>query len=427
MMRNALSLIAPTGLFLDYSGYVKDNPRLRRRIAEGLTEVIGTEEQFKEAYSFALISEKENEIHSVALVRFSSKVATVRFRVKVIQLLDLDPPLGRGELEAHGHGMLSAHWDTYWSGQRKLIDMDDWGRIIAYISHNRADIVQQLAVLEKYAASLVRKDSSDLQQQEVDAFATACKLAGVSGHEARIKAAARSERGIEDLMQQRQGQVDLYEDAMLSNDQRVFENWAEKRRYSYSATVFTDGIREVQIYNVHRSKLEHKLGVDLIYHDLDRKIFVMVQYKRMAVQTANDWGYYPSSDSSFAKEFAAMDQFESQLERPDNGSPADYRYNPDLFYFKFCPKMQSADGHLLTQGMYVTKAHLQRMLGPDNPFKLIHFPTGQGYFNNTLFIDLFKTGLIGCHAETAAQVQQLVEVSVGLGNSVMYAKGRRNW
>jgi hypothetical protein len=425
-MRKEIFLIAPTGLFLDFSGYVKANPRLRRRITEGLTEVIGKEEQFKEAYSFALISEKENEINSVALLRSSSKVATVRFRVKVIQLQDLDPPLGRREIEAYFRGGLGGSWEAYWSGQRKAIDIGDWGAVMEYITLHRPDVSQHLAELRKYAASLARRESSDLQQQEVDALATAYRLAGLSGHEGIIIAAARGDRGIEDLMDQSDFLVPLYEDAMLANDQRIFENWAEKRRYSYSSTVFSDGIREVQIYNVHRSKLEAKLGVDLIYHDLDRNLFVMVQYKRLAAPTEKGWGYYASSDTSLAKELAAMDRFERKRKAPDNGHVSDYRYNPDLFYFKFCPKMQSADGQLLTQGMYITKAHLQRMLAPENPSKLIHFPTGQGYFNNTLFIDLFKTGLIGCHAATAVQVQQLIAVSVGLGNSVLYAEARKS-
>lgn len=425
MMDNALSLIAPTGLFLDFSGYVKENPEFVWRISEGLTEVIDIEEKFGKPYSIVLISTQPDEVNAVALVKASQKVATVRFRVKVLKVIHLEYPLRREEIEQHFPKKRGLPWKAYWSGQHKLISQGAWEGLLAYLEVYRPNIHQGLVGLRSHLALLLQDASSDIQQDLVDASAAAYKLAGLSGHEGLFMAAARSADGVEDLMQRPISYVSLYEDQMLFQDLGLFSGWAEANRYSYSSTVFRDGNRAVQIYNVNRGDLEHKLGVDLIYHDLNRKIFVLVQYKRMTVKHQNDWGYYPSSDTSLAKELARMDQFEKKLDNPDSGQLSDYRYNPDLFYFKFCPKLQSPDGHLLTQGMYITKAHLQRMLGPDNPSKLIHFPAGQGYLNNTLFIDLFKTGMIGCHAKTAAQVQSLIEAALGLGHSVIYAEGRR--
>jgi len=390
-----------------------------------LTEVIDIEEKFGKPYSIVLISIKPNEVNALALVRAASKVATVRFRVKVLKVIHLESPLRRDEIEKLAPKKRGLPWKAYWSGQHKLIPKAAWEGLLAYVQVYRPDIQEALDGLWGYVAQLSPQERSDIQRDLLDASATACKLAGISGYEGQFRAAAESQSGLEDLRQPIAQYVSLFEDDMLSNDLRTFDDWAEARRYSYSSTVFTEGNRAVQIYNVNRGDLEHQLGVDLIYHDLDRKIFVLVQYKRMTVKQQNDWGYYPSSDTSLAKELARMDEFEKKLDNPDSGQLSDYRYNPDLFYFKFCPKMQSADGHLLTQGMYITKAHLKRMLGADNPSKLIHFPAGQGYLNNTLFIDLFKTGMIGCHAKTAAQVQQLIDAALGLGHSVIYAEGRR--
>ncbi len=415
---------AQFGLLLNYAEDERRVESLRRRTRE-FTDVIDASEQFTEQFAITFISLQPDQLDAIALVRGQGRVATFQRRLKIVEMVNIEPPIHRTQIEAELGKSRILRLRNLWANGKKAVALDHatWQGITEdYLFANRQDIYETIAQLRELAKTVRTDDDNDIALHEIDAASTAIRLAKVGGQEDILMRAFASGSRLFDFLERPESIVKVREDPMISHDQRLFGDWTRSKDYVTHSSLFTDGKRRVLIHNVNRADLESKLGVDLIYQDIERGRFMMIQYKRLTSDNLDrEFKYYPSSDRSLDKEMDAMKRFEAEYPAKDDGTEADYRYNDDLFYFKFCQSLQPLIGQSMCKGFYLTKEQvLRRMIDKDAP-KAIAASTLHGYFTSTTFIDLFHSGLIGCRKCTAKEIDTLMLASMDNGKSLLVA------
>ena len=216
--------------------------------------------------------------------------------------------------------------------------------------------------------------------------------------------------------------VSMREDQMIINDFTCFGDWSIIDEYKNNVAVFSDGSNRISIMNVNRTPLEETLGVDLFYHNQLSQNYIFVQYKRMVKYDNGSYRYYTKSDSNFKKDLDRMADIEKSL-----GVPAstireilDYRLSSEMFYFKFCKENQEILSKDMSAGMYLPKSFVDQFvnsLGQSN----VSYNTVGRYFNNTMFIEMVKTGMFGSRISQSEKLSGLIKDIITSGRSAILA------
>jgi hypothetical protein len=214
--------------------------------------------------------------------------------------------------------------------------------------------------------------------------------------------------------------INLIEDQLIMNDLRCFGNWRLVREYAGSICTFLNGKRCVTIIYANRTKIERNIGVDLIYFDHFHHTYIFVQYKRLSERNGRDI-YYPASDNSLEKELTLMENFEANLSKDQ----FDYRINDQVFYFKFCKGKQEVFSKELSSGFYIPKDYFllsSRLQKEKSGHINISYDTITRYLNNTVFIGLIKSGLIGTKINDTNLINNLIRESLANNKSLILAE-----
>jgi len=100
------------------------------------------------------------------------------------------------------------------------------------------------------------------------------------------------------------------EDPMVEHDANTFLGWSPANSDKLGVRTYTDGAkRKLQIMSVNRWPIETRLGPDLIYYHVQRRSFVLVQYKRM-IKERNAWRY--RVDDHFRNQLCVMRQLDER-------------------------------------------------------------------------------------------------------------------
>jgi hypothetical protein len=123
------------------------------------------------------------------------------------------------------------------------------------------------------------------------------------------------------------------------------------------------------------------------------KTFIFVQYKRLREEN-NNHIYRANNDKSLIKEIERMNNLKVHMME----DKYDYRINNEIFYFKFCKEKQDIYTKDLCQGFYLPKDFFELIYNKQkkgNKSIVFSYDVVGRYLNNTLFIELIKSGLIG--------------------------------
>lgn len=204
-------------------------------------------------------------------------------------------------------------------------------------------------------------------------------------------------------------QVRVTEDGVIEHDAR---NVPGLRLVSSDVTgraLFAKGDELLEVFTANRRPLEHVFGVDLIYWNRVHQNLVMLQYKMLEPEgdsssSSGDWVYRP--DANFEREFERMEKFCSNK---IVGS-AEYRLNPEVFYFKFVKRVLPVSGTLIIPIEHLRLLiHDPECLGPRGGVR-VGFQTLSGrYLRESPFLDLVRAGYIGSHTEATSQFLALIE------------------
>ena len=286
------------------------------------------------------------------------------------------------------------------------------------------DLVKQLAareenreamrvVVAQLSAPKVYSGNSAFQQDAVD---LALKAFGLSPIASAIY--AETENDPETAIQR----FNVREDAAIEHDARVIPGFTLKESDLTGRAVFRMGLEQLEVITANRRPLEKVFGVDLIYLNATKQNIVMVQYKMLEPYDKDfkiEWLYYPDSDAQFQKELNRMKLF-SQSQSP---GPLEYRINPQVFYLRFVRRHAILGRSTVTMPVdhfEVLRCNPENK-GPKGAFR-ISFDTLNGrYLRQQAFLDLLRSGYIGAHAKTTADLETLITEILGDNRAVVGA------
>jgi hypothetical protein len=215
------------------------------------------------------------------------------------------------------------------------------------------------------------------------------------------------------------------EDVLVSHDAARFPDWTGLPGGRPDWITFGDDETTIRVGNVNKTKLEHVLGVDLIYHHVDTDNVVLVQYKRMHKDSNGQWFYRP--DQKLADEIDRMRRFDS-LEKHEQ-DPRTWRLHASGFVIKLVRQPQDFDpgSDRLISGIYLPLSYYDELMADACTLtargaRRLGYDTIDRYLTNELFISLVRQGWIGTRGLATKSITELVKAAVGASRSVLIAE-----
>ena len=202
-----------------------------------------------------------------------------------------------------------------------------------------------------------------------------------------------------------------HEDQLINQDMQTMLGWFSEATGHVNWRAFNQHGRQLLIVNANREPAETVLGVDIIYYNLVRKSLVMVQYKKL--DATQNGKYWPNSDSSLDKELVrmrALDRYCEKNRRPED----EFRLLTSPSWLKIChPLPYVPRSNDMIHGIYLAREHFEQLRtdprlkgrGGGISFGYKNLPS---YLDNTTFIKLVETGMIGTSGTSTDLVHQQV-------------------
>lgn len=376
-----------------------------------------------------LISLDSTSIHYAALAHRGRTVATEKKQIRFTHFVEFTPPLLLEEIQSLLSQRLHSYFIRSSSGTGTRVTPKTWQNLISIIKRLRAESansLERLDQLRRLPPELFRKPGAEVVAEERDAVNLALRMSGFDQNEILGWIPSEGDQlapFLQDLQQAR-----ISEDQMVAHDAEVFGDWDRLRRYQMGAAVFRKGNERLTVMNVNRHSVEHTLGVDLLYYQHRYDSYVMIQYKRMERDKGE--AIYRPIDKSYRAELQRMREFEQMVAGIEITSPLplkSYRLHPGTFYFKLCPsEVIDITSTEMIKGMYIPLDYWELLMNSPNILgpkggRQVSFDNVGRYFNNTLFIELVKLGLIGSRLVSTEALSEITQRAIEEGRSVILA------
>ena len=189
---------------------------------------------------------------------------------------------------------------------------------------------------------------------------------------------------------------------------------------------------DLLVFNVNKKPLEVVLGVDLIYWDLDRNSFTMLQYKRLERKRLKDgnqsgWRYVRKKD--ITEQLGLMQNY--RLRGTEASESKNWRMTSP-YWFKFVRRDAAKydDGELL-RGMYVPADYLRLACadgsletGSKGGFQVTYDNTT--YITRDVFAELISRGAIGTAGLQSNDMKRIVENVASVDRNMIIAV-KKKW
>ena len=212
------------------------------------------------------------------------------------------------------------------------------------------------------------------------------------------------------------GSIRLLEDNVVEHDARSIPGMRLFRSDVTGYAEFEGGGDRLRVYTANKRPLEALFGVDLVYLNLKIRNLVLVQYKMLERAKDDDWVYSP--DDQLDKEIERMELFRQTGSPLANG----YRLNPEAFYMRFVKREGKIDSPAITMPIdHFKKIRANPSVGPRGGLRISYEALQGQYMREAGLVDLVKAGYIGCHCETAAAFEALINEVLQGGNAAVAA------
>ena len=213
--------------------------------------------------------------------------------------------------------------------------------------------------------------------------------------------------------------VKVREDAAIEHDARNVPGFTFVRSDLTGRAIFGNGSELLEVITANRRPLEEVFGVDLIYLNAIKQNVVMVQYKMLEPHRRGrktDWIYRP--DRQFEEELDRMKVF-SQSHAP---KPLEYRINPQVFYLRFVRRDTKLGKVTATMPIdhFEVLRNKPECKGPRGGIRITYDTLDGRYLRQVAFVDLLRSGYIGAHAKTTADLETLIREILN-GNRALVA------
>ena len=192
------------------------------------------------------------------------------------------------------------------------------------------------------------------------------------------------------------------EDPMIEHDANTFLGWAPTTADKLGVRTYTDGTgKTLQVMNVNRWSIESALGPDLLYYHVQRRSFVLVQYKRMT-REGSHWRY--RVDDGFHKQLVAMRELDEKCLKA--GSDQRFRLLATPSFVKVC-RLDNLDIDSLSMvsGMCMPREQVEAHLARQDGASLFDYDNITDYMTSTLFAELVAHGYLGSSGKASDLVK----------------------
>jgi hypothetical protein len=206
------------------------------------------------------------------------------------------------------------------------------------------------------------------------------------------------------------------EDPMVEHDANTFLGWSPSDSDKLGVRTYTDGAeRKLHVMSVNRWAIETRLGPDLIYYHVQRRSFVLVQYKRM-VREGSSWRY--RVDDHFRNQLKVMRNLDDRcLQAGDDGR---FRLLPTPSLVKIC-RLDNLDIDSLSMvsGMCMPREQVEAHLARPNSPQTFEYGIMRDYMTSTLFALLVANGYLGTSGASSDLVKQEIDIALNRRGSVL--------
>lgn len=371
------------------------------------------------------ISTVKDEINYIARARKDRNVVTGKTRVFFEKVLMLKRPISLPDVLSNTSAPMKASLNKMVASDLSMITANRWNAINSHLFNNDKEQHELMKlVLRKESKKPDNSNRTIITNHEKDAIGLCLRIGGINNQFNNIAKWDSEKTSTPDFLKGITHAF-LREDQIIINDFKVFSDWQIVSEYKNNVAIFSDGINRVSVMNVNRTPIESTLGVDLFYYNHTHNNYIFVQYKRLKTNGSTA-KYYINNDSSFLNEINRMTEIENKFRRyiKPLQSLDDYRLSDEMFYFKFCRDKQEIFSHELSKGMYLPKSYIIEIV---ERFKInaISYENINKYFNNTMFIEMVKTGMFGSRNTDSTELSKLINQIVENGKSVIIAVGNR--
>ena len=392
--------------------------------SSGFTDVVNNGEWKLPQTSLVLISGDGSQFEFIGLVRRSGPVATGKTRIRVSDLEPFHQPIGVGEVLDLLPGMFHRPLQDA-IRSRSAVPPGTWAHVLNALTFLRPEMVPVFERLRRLATpKRVTGEAQAVVAQERDAVNLAIRASGFDP--ARLVDVDPDADGTAPFLTDLR-EASITEDQAIGHDAGVFgSGWRMLDRYQVGTAVFEQEGARLTVMNVNRTRVEHTLGVDLLYYHHRYRSYVLVQYKSMRKE-GKVLGYRPGGES-YEREMERMRTF--MHEHPPTPSAAErhsYRLHPGLFYLKLCSStVLEPQSTKMIGGMYLPLDYWDVLLesravqGPRGG-RIVTFDNAGRYLTNSHFVDLLQAGWIGSRLEHTEAVTQLVRTAIEGDRSLVVA------
>ena len=376
--------------------------------------------------SIAFISETENEINYIASFRRGKIVATRKIRITFNIVIKLGNPLVFNYIEMNSSKAMAGQVQTAFSNNNNLYYLNKYQTktiisALLQLDNNNLGKLKRILLIDK--KTYPRNNKNFITSTERDVLGTIFRINKLENEINRMIEWNIEDFTTPDFMKDLQT-VNVREDLLIIKDSKIFGDWQVLNDDVHGVCTLTNGTNCVTIIYANRTKIESNIGVDLIYFDHINHSYIFVQYKRLAEEN-NKFIYRPTSDKNLDKELCLMESLEKILSK----DLSDYRFSEQVFFFKFCKERQEVYTRDLSNGFYMPKDYFlmynKTMKKSGSPVA-ISYETITRYLNNTLFIELIKSGLIGSRINDANLISNIIEGSLSNNKSLILASSIPN-
>jgi len=399
-------------------------PSLRREHNKTYSDVFDVDDIRHHFSSIVFISDTPSEIKYIASFRRGTIVATRKVRVSFDIIFELEKPLTFDFITKYSTKAMADHVEIAFSDNNNLCYLNKYQiktiiLSLYQLNENNIKIIKRILFNNR---KIKDNNKSFIRSTERDVLGTILRINGLEDEKNDIIGWDIENISTPEFLKNLKT-INVREDSLIIKDSRIFGNWKLINDDVHGVCTLSNSTNCVSIIYANRGKTESNIGVDLIYFDHNNRSYIFVQYKRLTDKNGR-YVYYPSSDDNLSKELNLMEQLELNLLKNKN----DYRFNDQVFYFKFCKEKQDVYSKDLSKGFYMPKDYflLYSKLQKENGNSVvISYNTIKRYLTNTSFIDLIKSGLIGTRIDDANFITRIIEESLSNNKSLILAASEK--
>ena len=354
------------------------------------------------------------------LVKSKHAVATLQSRVKIDNALPISPSTEHDLVQLVTRRGFKTKFRRRLKSRDPVVTVEsDLGvHLIEVLAANENNHQAMRSVIAALDSPDAYSSNAALQQ---DALNLALKTFGISPVEIAMSAEAVDGR---ETAISRVDSLDakfatIYEDAVIEHDAKEVSGFNYIGGDLTGRAFFANGQDTLEIITANRRPLEKVFGVDLIYFNAVKENVVMVQYKMLEPHPtgrSTDWIYRP--DEQFEEELDRMKAF-SHGHSPGQ---QEYRINPQVFYLRFVRRDAKLGKSTITVPIdhYEVLRNDPECQGPRGGFRITYDTLDGRYLRQEAFIELVRSGYIGSHAKTTADLETLIREILN-GNRALVA------